>query len=345
MRSAGQMERQAENLLRTWLSHSAKVTAPRPEDARGNLIVRDGDVTLVLELKRLAEPAWLGGAIEQVRAAARNVGRKAVPVIVVPFMAEGGRRSCEASNVSWFDLSGNAHIEAPGLRIHVEGKPNVFKRRGRPATVFAPKSSRIVRALLLESSRAFTQRELARSTGLDEGFTSRVVRKLEMDGLIERLPEGAVRLTDPDGILDAWRDTYDFSKHRVIAGHASARSSEELLTSVAAALRERKLDYAVTGLSGAWLLTRFATFRLTTIFIPEDPPEQLLQAIGFRLEERGANLWFAIPNDQGVFTGATEQDGLRCVHPLQAYLDLKGHPERANAAAEELRRRCLRWNA
>src|SRR5690348_15022468 len=115
MRSAGPMERQAESLLKGWLSADAKITLPRAQAVGGDLVARDGNATLVVEVKRLAEPGWLGGAIDQARAAARTVGRTAVPVIVVPFMAEGGRRLCEQSKVSWFDLSGNAHIEAPGL--------------------------------------------------------------------------------------------------------------------------------------------------------------------------------------------------------------------------------------
>jgi hypothetical protein len=337
------MEHQAESLLKGWLSGDAKITLPRAQDVGGDLVARDGDAILVIEVKRLAEPGWLGGAIDQARAAARTVGRNAVPVIVVPFMAEGGRRLCEQSKVSWFDLSGNAHIEAPGLRIHVEGKPNIFKRRGRPSTVFAPKSSRIVRTLLLEPRSSFSQRELAQTAGLDEGFTSKVVRKLEADQMIDRGSDGTVRIVNPAAVLEAWRETYDFSKHRIVAGHATTQSSEALLATLGAAFRAKKLDYAATGLAGAWLLTKFANFRLTTILVPEEPPSPLLQAIGFRREERGANLWFAIPNDEGVFTRASDQNGVRCVHPLQAYLDLKAQPERSAEAAAELRKRLLQW--
>jgi hypothetical protein len=337
------MEREAANLLKAWLSDDAAITVPRANDGKADLIVRDGNATLVVEVKRLAEPGWLGGAVEQVRAAARNVGRSAVPVIAVPYMAEGGRKLCEQAKLSWFDLSGNAHIEAPGLRIHVEGKPNIFKRLGRPSTVFSPKSSRIVRVLLLESKSAFSQRELAKKTGLDEGFTSKVVRKLESDRMLERDDDGAVRIVDPAGVLEAWRESYDFSKHRVVAGHVTARSGDEVLTAVAEALHAKKLDYAATGLAGAWLLTKFASFRLTTMFVPEEPPASLLRTIGFRSEERGANLWFTIPNDEGVFTGAKECDGVKCASALQVYLDLKNQPERSREAADELRARHLKW--
>ena len=45
-----------------------------------------------------------------------------------------------------------------------------------------------------------------------------------------------------------------------------------------------------------------------------------------------------VPNDEGVFHGAEIVDGIRCVHPVQAYVDLKDHPERAPEAAAELRK-------
>jgi len=160
--------------------------------------------------------------------------------------------------------------------------------------------------------------------------------------MLERDKNGAVRIADPHAVLDAWRESYDFSKHRIVAGHVTARSGEELLTTVAEALRAKKLDYGATGLAGAWLLTKFTSFRLTTLFVPEEPSASLLKSIGFRQEERGANLWFAIPNDEGVFTGVEEHNGVKCAPALQVYLDLKSQPERAHEAADELRARTLK---
>lgn len=52
---------------------------------------------------------------------------------------------------------------------------------------------------------------------------------------------------------------------------------------------------------------------------------------------RGANLWIVVPADDAVLVGARMVEGAPCVHPLQAYLDLKAHPERAAEAAARLR--------
>ena len=66
--------------------------------------------------------------------------------------------------------------------------------------------------------------------------------------------------------------------------------------------------------------------------------------VGIRWEERGSNVWLVQPNDEAVFHGFADIDGIPCVTPLQTYLDLKGHPERSEEAAEELRNRMLSWN-
>ena len=79
------------------------------------------------------------------------------------------------------------------------------------------------------------------------------------------------------------------------------------------------------------------------MYLANDPSNELIEKLTFREDPRGANLWLAVPNDAGVFHGAVEKDGIRCVHPVQAYLDLKGHPERASEAAERLRNEFLNW--
>lgn len=90
-------------------------------------------------------------------------------------------------------------------------------------------------------------------------------------------------------------------------------------------------------------MTHFAAFRIATFFLAESPSKELREKLGFREDARGANLWLVLPNDPGVFHGVEVRGSLRCVHPVQAYLDLKGHPERAMEAADRLRSELLSW--
>ena len=75
----------------------------------------------------------------------------------------------------------------------------------------------------MQPQRAFTQRELAAASGLDEGFTSRIVRGMEAQALLQRNDAGAVSMPDPELMLEAWRETYDFNKHRIVRGHMATR--------------------------------------------------------------------------------------------------------------------------
>ena len=59
--------------------------------------------------------------------------------------------------------------------------------------------------------------------------------------------------------------------------------------------------------------------------------------LAFVEEPRGANIWFVLPDDSGVFHGATTRNGVAVVHPVQAYLDVGAQAERAPEAAEHLR--------
>ena len=315
----------------------------RTDDPSGADFVITTGPTFVLDFKVSTSAAPVAAAAKQVRAMAERLGNLSLPVLAVPFMGDVGRQVCADAGISWLDLSGNAHITAPGIRIIIDGHRNRFRAVGRPENLFAPKSSRIVRRLLMDPAQPLTQREIARATGLDEGFVSRLVGRLEHDDYLMRDDQGALKPKDPGLLLDAWRDAYRFDKHAIRKGHVVARSGDALLQFAADVLAEQGIDYAATGLAGAWALTRFAAFRLTTIFVPADPSPAILERLGFREEERGANLWLVVPNDQGVFHGAMVKDGLRCAHPAQIYVDLKDQRARAPESAERLRTDFLTW--
>ena len=306
-------------------------------------VVKAAGQTFAVELTEAASAGPVAAHAERAANAAKALRKRAIPVVAVPYMGPSGKDACERAGVSWLDFSGNAHIVAPGIRIIVDGRPNQFPKRGRPSSAFAPKSSRIARWLLMHPVQAMAQREISQATDVSEGLVSRVVSRLEEEHYVVRDDSGLVRVSSPQLLLDAWQDEYRFSKHTIIQGHVAARSGDALTRFVADALSAAKVEHAATGLSAAWQLTRFAGFRTATFFVPVEPTVSLKSEFGFREDARGANLWLVVPNDAGVFQGADERDGVCCVHPLQVYLDLKEHPERASDAAEQIRSEFLNW--
>lgn len=284
------------------------------------------------------------GSVGAVMAALRRLDRlkdagsaDAVEVVAVPYMTPSGRQLAQERGVSWIDLSGNASIRTPRMFIHVEGKPNRFVRRGRRSTPFAPKSSRIARWFLRNPWSSASQADLAAATRLDRATVSRVLRRLTDDGLVRR--EGrSYAVPDARLLLDAWQAEYDFDRQEVRAGYLPARTGQAALTQLIDAFNEYDVEYAATGLAAAWALTQFASFRLSTLYLPGGVPTGVLDRIGFQPGERGANVWLVTPADAGVLDGARIVDGIRIVHPIQVYLDLSGHPERSTEAAQEVRR-------
>lgn len=333
-------------LIKEWTAiESEKIDLdPAKKGLEIDLIQKNGDWVFAVEYRGSGATQFVAGAIEKLNKNIEKIGGNAIPVVAVPFMGDAGRQLCEEKKVSWLDLSGNADITAPGLRIHVEGKPNKFKSAGRPKDIFAPKSSRITRHLLIEPERFITQRELTNETDLDEGLVSRVVREMEKSRFLERdLLAGGVRPKDPNILLDAWHEKYSFLKHHIIKGFVAERTSSLAVKNLVEAIKTDNLSYALTGLSAAWLLSGFAAYRTSTVYLSEEPSDELLKKMSFAKGEKGSNVWLVVPNDEGVFDGAAFRDGVRCVHPVQIYLDLKAHPERAKEAAQRLREEFLIW--
>ena len=303
----------------------------------------------------LLSTAWLkmvvvwraGGSTANILLAVRQLTRhwptRTIPLLVVPFMGDTGRALCAAQGVSWFDLSGNADVTAPGLRVKLEGRPNAFKRRGRPRGLFAPRAQRVARLLLMHPDEAFAQKDIALQTGLDAGFVSRIVRQLEDLGLVRRR-ERQVSCVGPADLLAAWLDEEDFSRHRIINGRSDVLARHDgdfplALHKLAGRLRDARVDHLATGPAAAHLLAGYRPLRRAVFYLREEPGPRLLGKLGFEPVPGEGPVQLVVPRDEGVFAEGVLAEGVPCVHPVQAVVDLKGDAE----AAALVRDRFLGW--
>lgn len=309
---------------------------PQSKGYRPDLVVEAGGFRFVVEYKSSPLIGSVAAGIEHlIRYPAKPSD---IRLLVTPFMGETGIGKCAEAGISWLDLSGNADVTAPGLRLFVRGEKNKFISPGRNENPFAPKSSRIARHMLYQTNRAWTQRELADETGLGEGFVSRIVKSLEAQQLISRDSQGKLIVAKAEVMLDAWQQGYDFTKHEILRGHVAGRSGEEIQGKISSTLKNLSVDHAATGLGAAWLYSRFAAFRTVTVYLKEWPDKHILEQIGFRENTSGANVWLIIPKDPDIFYGIQPVADIPCVHRIQVWLDLKSLPERAEEAATELRK-------
>lgn len=331
----------AARLLDRWIS-GEEARVEKNSSSSGLMldgVIRLGAHAFALEVKSRLSATAFDSAFLHLKTHAPG---GSIPLLVVPFMSEAGRKRCREAEVAWLDLSGNADISAPGLRILVSDQANKFKRPGRVSTAFAPKGARVARFLLQNGERPHTQGEIVQGTHSSVGHVSKIVTKLLADRLVERDSEGRIRVPDADRLLDAWAQEYDFGKHRRTSCSVASRTGEETTFLLAERLRKRAVPYAATGLSAAYCIEPFANYRIATLYVDAVIDETLLDDLEVREADRGWNLWLVEPNDAGVFEGAHERQGIVCAHPLQVYLDLLGHPERAKEAAEHLRKHSLK---
>ncbi len=312
-----------------------------PEDADHaiDVLIDAGGRRWAIEAKASSSPGTVAAAADQLAALRLP---DALPVLVVPYMTPAGAKAAAERQLNWIDLSGNALLRDDELYVWVQGRANQFGVRGRPSSPFAPKSSRVARALLLDPERWWVQKELAEHTDLDAGRVSRVVRRLDDNDLLTR--DGSrLRPRDPSLLLDAWTDDYRFDRHDIVTGHLTG-SGVELARELHQQLDDSGIDHAFTGLPAAWALNQFARFRLLSVYVVGDP-RAAGDAIELRRNERGANVQLIGPDDRGVFDGQHSIDDLPCVAPVQVYLDLGHLPERAHEAAEQLRAKGRLWHA
>lgn len=310
------------------------VDEPRSSPQRPDLVATDAaGRRWLIELKNAGGPGQVRDAGNWFGASER-AGNNDIALLAVPYMTPSGAKAADELGLNWVDLAGNASISDNGVRILVRGRPNVFGARGRPSSPFAPKSARIARVLLIEPTKWWRQRDLVEATRLDDGHVSRIVRRLEANSLLETR-DREFRARAPRDLLDAWADQYRFDKHDIVNGHISG-SGIEVARAMSERLRRSEIRHAFTGLPAAWAIDKFASFRLSTIFVSGDPRD-VAEQLTVRPAVRGANVQIVGPNDEGVFDGTREWDGLRCVSLAQAYLDLLHLPERASEAAAHLR--------
>lgn len=345
--TAAQVEQEALVRLRL-LAPGFKVLRSKKEMGRGapqpDLVVdiRYGDKrkTLLLDIKSSGEPAFLYKAISRLLLAS---GRwpDSYPVVVAPYVSLRGRQILRQSRVGFLDLAGNCLLEFDGVYIErtEATKPPAARRQQR--ALFAPVSSRIHRVLLHNADRRWTLRDLAEEADVSLGLAHRVVQRLLAETFLEKQGRLLV-LRDPSGLLQTWRDAYQYSINEVRTYHAPARTPQQLIRRISEAACRMKGRYALTLHAGASLVAPFVRFTDVHVYT-EESVETWVGALDLREVEFGGDFSLLKPYDAGVFYAAHEVDGTVVVGDVQLYLDLYHYPARGREQADFLRERRLKF--
>ena len=281
---------------------------------------RARNLTFVPVRRPAGTAAVVGSALREV--GALDLGAREVALVVVPFMGRGGRALCAEAGVGWLDLSGNADVDAPGVRILVRGEPNRFGRSGRPVSLFSPKASRIAHLFLERVGERLTQKEVVEATGLDKGQVSKRVRGLEEAELLDF--DGArFGVLDPPLLLAAWEEVYAAEGPREVlevgAGELGPRAVEVLVEVLEARMGARVL---VGGAEAARLHGVAVGGSGATLLVETLPEREVLEELG--VEVPGAGIRLAVPRDLGVVWQGHRRSptGVRFTTATLAYLEL-----------------------
>ncbi|HEX9780626.1 MAG TPA: hypothetical protein VGB20_05360 [bacterium] len=343
MKSSSALERFAEALPR--LLPALSLGRVETRDARGRdrrlhvpALAPSGErLRLCIAVRDAAVPGRVREPVRQLKSGC--AGGADYPMFASAYLSPRVREICREEGVGYLDLAGNVFLAVGGVYVEKAVERNPAPGRGRPASVFSPVSSRVIRVLLEDPARTWKLQDLARASRVSLGQTSNVTRALMDEEALGRGPDG-LRLLRPGALLDAWRDQGRTQPAAAYPAYSFERDPDRLLRRVADTAAARGWRYAVTGFAAASLMAPFVHgIGAVSWYVPgsADVP-QWMEALELRPAEAGPNAVLLLPYDEGVVDRSAEADGVTLVGAVQLYLDLCREPGRGREQAEFLRR-------
>jgi hypothetical protein len=253
-------------------------------------------------------------------------------VVVARYLSEATRERLRDGDLGFLDLTGNVRIVVPepGLYIETQGASEDPDREKRPArSLRGAKAGWIVRALV-DRKEPPGVRELAAVTKIDAGYVSRVLALLDSEALVTRVGRGRMQSVDWPALLRRWAQEAPIESRGAVRTFLEPRGLSPLIARLATS-DER---YVVTGGLAAAAFAPSAPVRAAAVWVRDAAAAAV--RLSLRPAESGANVLLIEPNDEGVFEGATQRDGVWYAAPSQVAADLLTSPGRGPAEGEEL---------
>ncbi len=334
------LERLRDLLPEDWqvtLSARTRREGDRRTDATLQIrLPRGPAVTLAVEAKaRLS--AQMAAAIASAPRASEGGSR----VVLARYLSPMARVRLRDAGLSYLDLTGNTWINLarPYVLIDRQGAetdPDPPKRGLR--SLKGAKAGRIIRALC-DNRPPVGVRDLARRTGTDPGYATRVLRLLEEEDLVSRGDAAEVVAVRWPEMLRRWSLDYTTRSTSYLAPRG--------LSDLERRLAMYAQPYAVTGLRAVPKAAQVLPAHLLSLYVLG--AESAAKALDLRAAAGGANVMLLEPVDEFVFTGAQDSGGLRVVAASQCAVDLltgRGRdPSQADALIDWMRANEDAWRA
>lgn len=300
--------------------------------------------TLVCEVKRYGQPRYVRNAVLQLHDSVGRMDFNAVPVLIAPFLSEKSRAICINYNVNYLDLYGNAFFQAPGILIDVSVADRPVAEKRNLKSLFRPKAAHILRIMLRNPKRAWRVTELANAANASFGHVSNVRRALLNREWAKDMSDGVI-LTDPDGLLDAWRSAYRRPDGNLIRFYTSlyGQAFEEAVKDVLSAHSSQNLATFASFSAARWIAP-YGRTGIDYFYANREGAEKIANALKASNVHKGNNIEILILKDRNILEDTVEPvPGVICTSPVQTYLDLSIAGERGAESADYLRRNILVW--
>jgi len=311
-------------------------------DILAHIIVSDHPHMLLCEVKSNGQPRHVRAALFQLRNYAARFGKDATPIFIAPYLSPEAQALCRENDVGFLDLAGNARVAFRNVFIErlVSSKPSSARRELK--SIFKPKSAQVLRVMLRDPGHAWRVAELAENAGVSLGHASNV-RKSLLDREWGQLSQKGLFISEPDALLDAWRDAYDpplgkrFSFYTTLHGSAFEDTARQVL-----GLQSEKAVFA--SFSAAHWLAPYGRTGTQYFYADNIGLERLKERLKLSPSPKGENVVVTVLRDDGLFRDTIEPaPGAVCTSAIQTYLDLWAAGERGKEAAEHLRQARLSW--
>lgn len=297
-------------------------------------------ILLVFEVKMYGQPRYALQVADRFNALKDSTNNAWYGVFGAPYLSKKTMGICRDNEIGCIDLAGNCFLKFDGVYINVQGRRNPYPDKRPLKSVFYPKSTRVIRALLSNPGREWLVKDLKDEAGVSIGQASNVKSRLldyEFIEEVDRQGRTGFLLKDPIGLLNEWAKNYSYRKN-LRTNYYSFEDTKTIEETFAKYCRENGIRYAFTLTSGANLIAPFLRYKRVFTYV-DGPTEPIAQSLDWNEVSSGSNISLIRPYDESVLKDLQEINGKKVVSDIQLYLDLQGYEQRGTEAAEQILKR------
>jgi hypothetical protein len=320
---------------------NVKISSSFLADIKLEISINNKRKIIIVEIKSVGEPRYIRSAVQQLSFyLTKNID--AYGVIAAPYISEKTSEICKEANIGYLDFSGNCFLAFDAIYIKKENFKSVISAKKEAKSLFSKKTSRILRVLLTNPEKVWTQMNLSHEAIVSLGLANRIIKKLYNMEYVDFDQNRKILFKNPSKFLDLWRENYSYIDNGV-KGLYSPLSYEEFEDRLTKYMFKKSKDrYAFTLFSGAALIAPFVRSKQTFFYFSGNL-EHLKKEFEIKPVSSGANIIILTPYDEGVYYGTQKVKERNVVSNIQLYLDLYNYKGRGREQAEYLREKALKF--